>query len=460
MKVKLVALAAMLGLFFAIAGYAGVEDAKAAYDKGDYAKALQEAMPLAQHGSADAQKLLGVMYANGQGLPKDYTKAIEWFSKAAEQGHAGAQRNLGLMYVNGLGVPQDYAKAAELFRKAAEQENADAQYYLGFMYYKGQGVPQDYAQAVEWYRKSAEQGNAMAQNNLGRMYEYGLGVPKDYAQAVDWYRKAAKQGLEKAQVNLRVLLSAASDISETIVSNGKGEPAGSINKDRIVLMPLLLDENDQSLESALNAALVEELSKKYEVLSGVQIEENSREKLLKMFKAKQDDTKVARAIAKSLHSNFYARVEITKGYSLSLFILNSSNNTPHKGIVAGRISHCDNCDVSQVAQKIKSMVGEVIASGAKDAEVESCKKNKLCYCSNLGSVYENSAKFRDDYFSPEQAFRLLAGVYGKTFSDKVIKNAINQVYLDSGFFYAGGHALQDQMMNICLGNIKPFKPLK
>jgi hypothetical protein len=248
------------------------------------------------------------------------------------------------------------------------------------------------------------------------------------------------------------------------VSNAQGEPAGSINKDRIVLMPLLLEENDQSLESALNAALVEELSKKYEVLSGVQIKENSRKKLLKMFKAKQDKTKVMQAITKSLHSNFYAEVEILKGvhggYYLDLAILNISNNSPHQGIVFGSGYPCDNCDANQVVQKIRVMVGEAIASKAKDPEVERCKQNKVCYCSNLGSVYENSAKFRDDNFSPEYAFRLLAGVYGKTFSDKVIKNAINQVYFDSGFFYAGGHVLQDQMMNICLGNIKPFKPLK
>ncbi len=44
-----------------------------------------------------AQYNLGVMYANGQGVPKDEKQAVVWYRKAAEQGYADAQHNLGLM---------------------------------------------------------------------------------------------------------------------------------------------------------------------------------------------------------------------------------------------------------------------------------------------------------------------------------------------------------------------------
>jgi len=104
----------------------------------------------------------------------DYSKAVELFRKAAEQGNADAQFNLGQMYDQGKGVKQDYAKAVELFRKAAKQGNADAQYNLGQMYDKGKGVKQDYAKAVAWYGKAAEQGDAYAQYNLGVAYREGL----------------------------------------------------------------------------------------------------------------------------------------------------------------------------------------------------------------------------------------------------------------------------------------------
>jgi TPR repeat protein len=122
------------------------EDGVAAYDRGDYATALQLFRPLAEQGHAAAQFSLGLMYRNGQGVPQDYAEAVTWYRKAAEQGVATAQSNLGLMYRNGQGVPQDYAAAMTWYRKAAEQGHPPAQHNLGVMYGNGQGVPQDYVQ--------------------------------------------------------------------------------------------------------------------------------------------------------------------------------------------------------------------------------------------------------------------------------------------------------------------------
>jgi len=41
------------------------EDGLAAHDRGDYATALRLWRPLAEQGTADAQHMLGIMYANG-----------------------------------------------------------------------------------------------------------------------------------------------------------------------------------------------------------------------------------------------------------------------------------------------------------------------------------------------------------------------------------------------------------
>ena len=46
---------------------AGVE----AYVRGDYTTAYKEWLPLAEQGQAEAQFFLGVMYADGDGVPKD-----------------------------------------------------------------------------------------------------------------------------------------------------------------------------------------------------------------------------------------------------------------------------------------------------------------------------------------------------------------------------------------------------
>jgi hypothetical protein len=72
------------------------EDALAAANAGDFQKAFRLWKPLAEQGNAGAQYNLGVMCANGEGVPMDDAKAVSWYRKATEQGVANAQYNLGV----------------------------------------------------------------------------------------------------------------------------------------------------------------------------------------------------------------------------------------------------------------------------------------------------------------------------------------------------------------------------
>ena len=158
----------------------------------------------AEQGDVDAQFNLGVMYAEGYGVPQDYVEAGTWYRLAAGQGDAKAQFNLGVMYAEGYGVPQDAAEAVAWYRLAAERGDPEAQTNLGGMYAEGRGVPQDAAEAVVWYRLAAAQGDADAQTNLGTMYAEGRGVPQNDVEAVVWHRLAAERGHANAQNNLGV----------------------------------------------------------------------------------------------------------------------------------------------------------------------------------------------------------------------------------------------------------------
>jgi len=131
-------------------------DYKDALKLGDYDAALREIKPLALKGDAEAQSILGTMYANGQGVPVNNEKAAEWTRKAAEKGFANAQYNLGIMYDTGTGVPQSYKEAAKWYRKAAEQKVPEAQYNLGVMYEEGQGVKKDIIQGYAWVLLAAD----------------------------------------------------------------------------------------------------------------------------------------------------------------------------------------------------------------------------------------------------------------------------------------------------------------
>ena len=118
---------------------------------------------------------------------------------AAERGNVAAQRILGSMYATGEGVPKDFVEAARWYRKAAEQGDPAAQGILGSMYATGRGVPKTLTEAVGWYRKAAEQGNALAQGSLGLQYSKGEGVPKDFVLAYMWSNLAAAQDNEQVK---------------------------------------------------------------------------------------------------------------------------------------------------------------------------------------------------------------------------------------------------------------------
>ena len=98
--------------------------------------------------------------------PKRQSAQVSWYRKGADQGFADAQYNLGIMYANGRGIPQDYVQAHKWLNLAADQGYATAQFNLGFMYAQGRGVPQDYVQAHMWLNLAAVNGDADAINNL------------------------------------------------------------------------------------------------------------------------------------------------------------------------------------------------------------------------------------------------------------------------------------------------------
>jgi hypothetical protein len=141
---------------FGLVGAMDADAAIAAYQNGDYARALRLARPLAETGDACAESLLGQLYHRGRGVPQDDHEAAVWFRRAADQGDASAQFYLGVMFDEGKGVPQDYAEAAKWYRRAADQGDAQAQYNLGLSYARGEGTETDDVSARMWFNLAAE----------------------------------------------------------------------------------------------------------------------------------------------------------------------------------------------------------------------------------------------------------------------------------------------------------------
>jgi TPR repeat protein len=179
------------------------ELATEAFDNGEYEKAMDLWMPLAEDGNAEAQFGIGYLYDKGLGVPRDTAEAIHWYRLSAEKNHALSQLNLGAIHQEGReDFPADPGRAADWYRLAAEQGNASAQYNLGKLYFRGQGLPRKYELAAEWLRKAADQDHVKAINHLGMLYSRGLGVEEDAERGFALVRQAAERGDPAAQLNL------------------------------------------------------------------------------------------------------------------------------------------------------------------------------------------------------------------------------------------------------------------
>lgn len=62
-----------------------MEDARAAYAKGDFATAFRLGHQAAEKGDGSAQAMLGYMYHDGEGVARNYMLAFMWFQLAAAQ---------------------------------------------------------------------------------------------------------------------------------------------------------------------------------------------------------------------------------------------------------------------------------------------------------------------------------------------------------------------------------------
>jgi len=203
--------------------------------RGDFASALKRFKPLAASGDAASQYYMGLMLANGQGVPRDEAQAAQWYAQAAQQGYAKAQNNLGQMYYHGLGVSRDPVQARDWFQKAALRQLAAAQRNLGDTYlsvdprdqrkavfwlrkaaaqgndmdqfalalvYANERAVEDPVKSAYWMRKAAHQGVAAAQTYLGRYYRYGRGVAQNSASSIYWFEQAANQGDREAPYDI------------------------------------------------------------------------------------------------------------------------------------------------------------------------------------------------------------------------------------------------------------------
>lgn len=155
-------------------------------------------------------------------------------------------------------------------------------------------------------------------------------------------------------------------VNASAASHGKLSKSSLIDaKEKLVLMPLRVPEEDLALQGAMETALVKGLQVKYEVLSGEQVAKKAREIFNKeshnTTHKECDETRCLQNIAEAFQSELLAVGNIVKradGYFLALSIRNIFDES----IIYSESVPCKNCDAYDVVEKLKELSGTILLS--------------------------------------------------------------------------------------------------
>lgn len=215
----------------------GFDDGVDAYRAGAYEKALRIFQDRAAKGFGDANYMLSIMYANGEGVPVDPIKSREQALIAAERDTTEAIGIVATLYFSGAFGQPDVAKGMEWLQKGSALKDINSTRMLAIRLALGQDTAPDMPRAfrlmedcaihqrdrlcqlemakmyefgiatkreIPWsvtLYKRAGGFNGVAEYRLGRFYEWGIGTTQNYKLAMEYYLAAAKNHSSGAAMN-------------------------------------------------------------------------------------------------------------------------------------------------------------------------------------------------------------------------------------------------------------------
>ena len=180
-RLRILVFAALVASPF-LAARAGYNAGLAAFERGDFATAKEEFLPLANQGNADAQYAVALIALKQN--PPNYSVAVPWLEKGARGGNADAQYFLGLLYQQGVGVTRNTDLAYRWLQKAVVQGHMGA-----FELMEGYTVPKQTKRAANPVQPAVSKTEGKAEKTYSPVKKSRNGICFD---SVSQYYSAIK----------------------------------------------------------------------------------------------------------------------------------------------------------------------------------------------------------------------------------------------------------------------------
>lgn len=174
-----------------------IDDSLAMARQGEFVRASNLIVDLANKGNAEAQYVLSMYFRDPNALNIPELGEM-WLLRAAENNNADAQYDLGWRLAAGWKKDsvEDIVEMIYWFERATFNGSTDAYANLAILYEK------EFRDVIAEMTAAANNGNAMAAFNLGWINARGLlspeGLMQDMNVAKDWFEKSAGLGFKDA----------------------------------------------------------------------------------------------------------------------------------------------------------------------------------------------------------------------------------------------------------------------
>jgi len=168
-----------------------VREGNSAAAEGDFKKAYDIWLPLANAGNADAQFRIGTLFDLDGFDGGNVDAAIRWYRAASEQNHLSAIYNLGLLFDYDKRVPRDIEQARFYYSKGANLCDSNSQYRLGALILRMPKSERDNVEGHKWLEIAAAFGQQRAAEASKKLVGL-ITVPTEYETA----KKKAQEWLE------------------------------------------------------------------------------------------------------------------------------------------------------------------------------------------------------------------------------------------------------------------------
>ena len=150
----------------------------------------------------------------------DCPGALEYLKLSVQQGHASAERQLGAMLMEGNGIPADQVQAIKLLHSAAKKGDGWAQALLADAMMMGTGTFVDMDAATLWYQRSIQSGYIGAKWHWAYCSSRVESTTLSPYMAAEAMKDALAMGFSKSRETLGILATTAlsgAPVDDTII---------------------------------------------------------------------------------------------------------------------------------------------------------------------------------------------------------------------------------------------------